>query len=68
MATKTGGTAIEKAIYFIQWMDAQRTLPDYRAVMDRFDVAKATAYRWLAAYRDCRLRSDECSTISSTAT
>lgn len=41
--------ALEFVIEFLRW--ANGTLPTPAAIMDRFDVSRATAYRYRLAYR-----------------
>lgn len=55
---KIGACAIGRAIEFIQWMDVQRTPVTWLRIADRFNVSRATAHRWLAIYRDARIRPE----------
>lgn len=41
----------ESLIRFALWMSQQRRQPDYGRVMSRFEVCRATAYRWLQDWR-----------------
>jgi len=43
----------EAAIRFADWADAQRQLSAGK-IIDRFNLNRATAYRWLSAYRAAR--------------
>lgn len=43
------GIALEFVIEFLRWADG--TVPDPAAIMDRFGVSRATAYRYQLAYR-----------------
>lgn len=47
------GTHFEAAIRFIDWADAQRQLTAEKAI-NRFGLQRATAYRWVRAYRSAR--------------
>lgn len=49
----------EQAIRFTDWHDARRYPPTYRDVMDRFDIHRSTAYRWLASLRRARGAADD---------
>jgi DeoR/GlpR family transcriptional regulator of sugar metabolism len=42
------------AITFFDWIETRRNLPTPEDVMQRFDVSRATAYRYLAEF--CRAR------------
>ncbi len=42
------GTHIfDRAEEFTRWAEAQRTPLTWQRIADRFDVSRATAYRWL---------------------
>jgi len=43
---------IEFALHFAAWMQARRQPPTYRDLMDRFQMTRCTAYRFLQRYRD----------------
>lgn len=43
------GIALEFVIEFLRWADG--VVPDPAAIMDRFGVCRATAYRYRLAYR-----------------
>lgn len=47
------GSFMEATIRFVDWADEQRHL-SYSAIAARFGVNRATAYRWLSAYRAAR--------------
>jgi len=47
------GTLFEATVRFIDWADSQRHLSAQRA-MERFGMHRATAYRWVNAYRAAR--------------
>ena len=47
------GSLFESVIRFTDWADSQRHLSAQRA-MDRFGMHRATAYRWINAYRAAR--------------
>lgn len=44
--------SIETAMRFVVWANTSHTPPDPRRVMVRWNVSRATAYRWIAAWRD----------------
>lgn len=46
-------TTVEAAIRFASWCDQQRYLTA-QAAMEYFGLQKATAYRWINAYRAAR--------------
>lgn len=46
-------TTVEAAIRFASWCDQQRHLTA-QAAMEYFGLQKATAYRWINAYRAAR--------------
>lgn len=46
-------THLEAAIRFIDWADNQRNLTA-QSVIDRFEMTRSTAFRWVAAYRAAR--------------
>ena len=41
-----------RGIRFGRWMAAQRHFPTAQQVMDRFGCHRATAFRWLAQFRE----------------
>jgi hypothetical protein len=45
---------MEQSIRFYDWMATRRTMPQFEDVMTHFEVCRATAYRWLDAYRSAR--------------
>lgn len=45
-------TIFEVAISFHLWASSLRTPPDWRRIATKFDVSRATAYRWLRAWED----------------
>lgn len=47
------GSLFEATVRFIDWADSQRHLSAQRA-MERFGMHRATAYRWVNAYRAAR--------------
>lgn len=46
-------THVELGMHFARWADQMRHLPTPAMVMSRFGVSRATAYRYVAAYRNC---------------
>lgn len=53
MEAMHAATGFEAAIRFIDWADSQRQLTAEK-VIARFGLGRATAYRWVRAYRDAR--------------
>jgi len=53
MESMHAGSLFESVIRFTDWADSQRNLSAQRA-MDRFGMQRATAYRWVNAYRAAR--------------
>jgi hypothetical protein len=47
------GSLFEATVRFIDWADSQRHLSAQKA-MERFGMHRATAYRWINAYRAAR--------------
>lgn len=45
-------SGMETAIRFVRWMDARHGAPTWQEVRERFGLRRATAYRWLKAYRE----------------
>lgn len=43
---------IEFALYFAAWMQTRRHPPTYRELMDRFQMTRCTAYRFLRRWKD----------------
>lgn len=43
-----------QAILFADWCDFQRSVPSYQAIMSEFRISRATAYRWLDAWKAVR--------------
>jgi len=48
----------ELAIRFADWCDMCTNDPTWKQVMRAFQVERATAFRWLAAYRSARKSRD----------
>jgi len=44
---------MERAIRFVDWANSARVLTA-KAIQDHFHVNRATAYRWLRAFKDAR--------------
>lgn len=44
----------EMAIRFADWCDARSSRPTWREVVRAFRVNRATAYRWLSAWKAAR--------------
>lgn len=49
---------LELGIQFARWADQLHYVPTPAMVMRRFNVSRATAYRYLSAYRNCAPRFD----------
>jgi hypothetical protein len=47
-----GGPPFFRALKFLRWMDSRRTPASIDAICDYFNVCRATAYRWRAAYQN----------------
>lgn len=43
---------IEFALHFAAWMQSRRQTPTYRDLMDRFQMSRGTAYRFLRRWQD----------------
>jgi hypothetical protein len=41
------------AMKFMRWAIEQKRFPTHESVMDRFNVCRATAYRWTLALAEC---------------
>jgi hypothetical protein len=43
-------TSMGVAVQFVRWADARHKPPTHKDVMARFNVSRATAYRWINGY------------------
>jgi len=43
---------MDRAIRFVRWMDNRKTFPTWKEVADHFEFDRATAFRWIRAYKD----------------
>ena len=50
--TPGAASGLETAIRFVRWMDSRHGAPTWQEVRERFGLRRATAYRWLKAYRE----------------
>jgi hypothetical protein len=48
------GSLFELGIRFATWADNQRTPLSYRLVMSKFGISRATAFKWLRAWKNQR--------------
>lgn len=48
------GSAFELAIRFVDWADQFKGGPSSQQIRAHWQVSKATAYRWLAAWKAAR--------------
>lgn len=46
------GLTLTRAIELVRWFDRQRNTVTAAMVVERFDVARATAYRYIRQFRD----------------
>jgi len=44
----------ELMMRFTYWFDAQRHTPEIRTICERFNVSRATAYRWRSCARTAK--------------
>lgn len=45
---------VQDVLRFGDWMDSHRQLPAVERICDYWGLGRATAYRWLAAYKAAR--------------
>jgi hypothetical protein len=50
--------ALEAAVEFWLWCEQQRVPPTWQDIQKRYEVSRATAFRWLAAYRNVREKQE----------
>ena len=51
-----GAYIFDQADEFIRWAEAQRRPLTWQRIVDRFDVSRATAYRWLGWWNERQMK------------
>jgi hypothetical protein len=50
--------SLESASDFLEWADAHGDRLTWQHIQTRYECSRATAYRWLAAYRNVRQKRE----------